>query len=158
MKHEERQFELSGIVNVGMYNTILAPEYAIAEDDTDEAAWEGFDNDQYKNKVLELAVKELKLLLGKVPATRNIAYVEGSAFISSPEFYNERNDQLRFRVTADAGQLDEEGLQRYIETCLNEELNAEFDAQYHIYQVLKENYSIADFNKTTIQGEKFETL
>lgn len=147
-----REFELYGIVDVGTYNTILDPAVALdnfAEDmdeDVIEAEWERFSNELYMDKVLGLAEVELKKLIAKLPAKYHIQYVEQSAKIDSPKFYNYRNDELIFKVTA-TGRWTSEKLQEYIEAKLAVDINDEFNATYHIYEKLCRDHSAGEFSK-----------
>lgn len=149
-----QEFELYGIVDVGTFNTILDPSVALdnfAEDmdeDAIEAEWERFSNELYMVKVLELAVIELKKLIAKLPAKYHIQYVEKSAQIDSPQFYNCGNDVLIFKVTA-TGEWTTEKLQGYIEAELATDINDEFNATYRIYEKLCGDHSAGEFSKAT---------
>lgn len=146
------EFELYGIIDIGTYNTILDPAVVLdnfAEDmdeDAIEAEWERFSNESYMTKVLELVEVELKKLIAKLPAKYHIQYVEKSAKIDSPRFYNYRNDELIFKVTA-TGEWTTEKLQGYIEAELATDINDEFNATYRIYEKLCGDHSAGEFSK-----------
>lgn len=139
-------FNLCGIVDVGTYNTILDPAVTLDGDETSESQWDQFQFAKYMETVKELAVRELKKLLAKLPT--KITYVEGSAWIDSPNFYNYRNDMLCFQAEADVG-MTEKQLQQYIEDKLALEIDQEFDAAYRIYEYISGNYTVESFYETT---------
>lgn len=102
-----REYEIWRIVDVNMYNSLLSPDVTLDEDVQDdaqeaarEALWNRFDSRKYSDFVRERAVIELKKLLKRLPSGMRVRYVEGSAEIYSPPYYNYGGDELIFRIKA----------------------------------------------------------
>ena len=146
-----REYEIWRIVDVNMYNTLLSPEVALEEgvqDDAQEAArealWDRFDLNKYKAFICERAVIELKKLLKRLPNGMRVRYVEGSAEIYSPPYYNYGGDELIFRITA-RSHRSQKSMQRYLEYFFREEWNKEFGSDYAIYEYIRNNKGLQDF-------------
>lgn len=153
-----KEFNISGIVNVSLYQSIIEPEVALGEcseypknefDSYDDAVWDRFDADMYREKVKELAVVELKALLATLPEAWRCEYVEGSAEI---HYAYEHNilDRLYFKVThsgksVHGWDISEKTLQDYLTSFFLKDWEAEFGAQYRIYAHLGDNHTIGDF-------------
>ncbi len=153
-----RTFNITGIVDVNMYNTLLDPAVTL-DDEFDElseaerdALWDRFDVTAYTANVRKLAVCELRKLLTRLPAPLRCAYVEDSAFIDSPKYYNDRGDELRFQLSADTD-MSEAAFQAYLDDFFREDWSAEFGPDYHIYAYIKENLTIYSFLKEAEQCE-----
>ena len=152
-----KTYDISGIVNVSMYQSILAPEVALdtldlsgMDDDTAEAtemeAWDNFDAEQYRKLVLERAVIELKKLLAELPNNWRCEYVEGSAEIHAN--YNQNIlDRLYFKVEYNGVDVSEAFLQKQLTDFFLTDWNAEFGAQYRIYEYIASNYTPCSFPK-----------
>ena len=146
-----RKYEIWRIVDVNMYNSLLSPEVTLEEDVQDdaqeaarEALWNRFDFKKYSNFVCECAVIELKKLLKRLPSGMRIRYVEGSAEIYSPPYYNYGGDELIFRITA-CSHRSQKSMQRYLENFFRKEWSKEFGPDYAIYEYIRENKGIEDF-------------
>ena len=146
-----REYEIWRIVDVNMYNTLLSPEVALEEgvlDDAQESAreplWNRFDLNKYKAFICERAVVELKKLLKRLPNGMRVRYVEGSAEIYSPPYYNYGGDELIFRITA-RSHRSQKSMQRYLENFFREEWNMEFGPDYAIYEYIRNNKGLEDF-------------
>lgn len=147
-----RTFNIVGIVDVNMYNTLLDPGSALDDsfdglaDDDAETLWNRFDINAYIAAVCFLAVRELRKLLAKLPASLHCSYVEGSAFIDSPKYYNYRGDELRFQMSVDTD-MSEAAFQAYLDDFFRKDWNAEFGPDYSIFAYIRENYTIHSFLK-----------
>lgn len=148
-------FQILGIVDVNMYNTLLDPAVSIEYGDDDlteeqvDALWDSFNLEAYTAKVCELAVVELRKMLARLPSNLRCTYVEGSARIWSPKYYNYFGDTLEFRVNAET-ELSEKEFQAYLDDFFRTDWNAEFGPDYRIYENLRENCTIYDFVKEEI--------
>ena len=98
-----REYEIWRIVDVNMYNSLLSPDFTLermAENDAQQveidALWNRFDFKKYSDFVCERAVIELKKLLKRLPDSMRVRYVEGSAEIYSPPYYNYGGDELMY--------------------------------------------------------------
>ena len=134
---------LSGIIDVGMYNSILSPDVTLDNSDneiTDEQ-WIKFNPSKYKELVLQYAIEELKKLLKQL--SFKCEYVENSASIWSPSEYNWMTDTLEFEVMTEK-QLTDKELKQLIETELHDEIHQEFNATYNIYESITENHGIEE--------------
>lgn len=141
-------YKISGIVNVDMYNSILDPGFVLELayddiEDLDELLFR-FDSEKYKKVVLEQAVIELKELLKGFPKELQCKYVEGSAYIYSPPYYNYSTDTLYFKVTAETIMSPNE-LQEYLANFFLEDWEDEFGAAYRIYEYISLNYCLESF-------------
>ena len=102
-----REYEIWRIVDVNMYNSLLSPDFTLermAENDAQQAKidalWNRFDFEKYSDFVCERAVIELKKLLKRLPRSMDVRFVEDSAEIYSPPYYNYGGDELIFRIRA----------------------------------------------------------
>lgn len=129
-------------LDVSMYNTILSPE--VVFDEATEDDWKDFDMDLYRKKICELAETELRTLLKDLPEKMKVTYIEGSAEIDSPSYYNYRTDWLIFRMCAKS-KMTENEMNNYLDEFFAETAKDEFGATYNIYEKLCENYGIEDF-------------
>ena len=146
-----REYEIWRIVDVNMYNSLLSPDFTLermAENDAQQAEidalWNRFDFKKYSDFVCERAVIELKKLLKRLPDSMRVRYVEGSAEIYSPPYYNYGGDELIFRIRA-RSHRSLKSMQRYLENFFREEWNKEFGSDYAIYEYIRENKGIEDF-------------
>ena len=146
-----REYEIWRIVDVNMYNSLLSPDFTLermAENDAQQAEidalWNRFDFKKYSDFVCERAVIELKKLLKRLPDSMRVRYVEGSAEIYSPPYYNYGGDELIFRIRA-RSHRSQKSMQRYLENFFREEWNKEFGSDYAIYEYIRENKGIEDF-------------
>ena len=146
-----RGYEIWRIVDVNMYNSLLSPDFTLermAENDAQQAKidalWNRFDFEKYSDFVCERAVIELKKLLKRLPDSMRVRYVEGSAEIYSPPYYNYGGDELIFRIRA-RSHRSQKSMQRYLENFFREEWNKEFGSDYAIYEYIRENKGIEDF-------------
>ena len=146
-----REYEIWRIVDVNMYNSLLSPDFTLermAENDAQQveidALWNRFDFKKYSDFVCERAVIELKKLLKRLPDSMRVRYVEGSAEIYSPPYYNYGGDELIFRIRA-RSHRSQKSMQRYLENFFREEWNKEFGSDYAIYEYIRENKGIEDF-------------
>ena len=97
-----------------------------------------------KNDRSVRAVIELKKLLKRLPDSMRVRYVEGSAEIYSPPYYNYGGDELIFRIRA-RSHRSQKSMQRYLEDFFREEWDKEFGPDYAIYEYIRENKGIKDF-------------
>jgi len=146
-----REYEIWRIVDVNMYNSLLSPDFTLermAENDAQQAEidalWNRFDFKKYSDFVCERAVIELKKLLKRLPDSMRVRYVEGSAEIYSPPYYNYGGDELIFRIRA-RSHRSQKSMQRYLDNFFREEWNKEFGSDYAIYEYIRENKGIEDF-------------
>ena len=146
-----REYEIWRIVDVNMYNSLLSPDFTLermAENDAQQAKidalWNRFDFVKYSDFVCERAVIELKKLLKRLPDSMRVRYVEGSAEIYSPPYYNYGGDELIFRIRA-RSHRSQKSMQRYLDNFFREEWNKEFGPDYAIYEYIRENKGIEDF-------------
>ena len=146
-----REYEIWRIVDVNMYNSLLSPDFTLermAENDAQQAKidalWNRFDFEKYSDFVCERAVIELKKLLKRLPDSMRVRYVEGSAEIYSPPYYNYGGDELIFRIRA-RSHRSQKSMQCYLENFFREEWNKEFGSDYAIYEYIRENKGIEDF-------------
>ena len=146
-----REYEIWRIVDVNMYNSLLSPDFTLermAENDAQQAEidalWNRFDFKKYSDFVCERAVIELKKLLKRLPSGMRVRYVEGSAEIYSPPYYNYGGDELIFRIKA-RSHRSPKSIQRYLSDFFREEWNKEFGPDYAIYEYIRENKGIEDF-------------
>lgn len=146
-----REYEIWRIVDVNMYNSLLSPDFTLermAENDAQQAEidalWNRFDFKKYSDFVCERAVIELKKLLKRLPDSMRVRYVEGSAEIYSPPYYNYGGDELIFRIRA-RSHRSLKSMQRYLDNFFREEWNKEFGPDYAIYEYIRENKGIEDF-------------
>ena len=146
-----REYEIWRIVDVNMYNSLLSPDFTLermAENDAQQveidALWNRFDFKKYSDFVCERAVIELKKLLKRLPDSMRVRYVEGSAEIYSPPYYNYGGDELIFRIRA-RSHRSQKSMQRYLDNFFREEWNKEFGPDYAIYEYIRENKGIEDF-------------
>ena len=146
-----REYEIWRIVDVNMYNSLLSPDFTLEEDVQDdaqgaarEALWNRFDFKKYSDFVCERAVIELKKLLKRLPSGMRVRYVEGSAEIYSPPYYNYGGDELIFHIKA-RSHRSQKSMQRYLSEFFREEWNKEFGPDYAIYEYIRENKGIEDF-------------
>ena len=109
-----------------------------------EALWNRFDFEKYSDFVCERAVIELKKLLKRLPRSMDVRFVEDSAEIYSPPYYNYGGDELIFRIRA-RSHRSQKSMQRYLENFFREEWNKEFGSDYAIYEYIRENKGIEDF-------------
>lgn len=143
-----------GIINVSMYGTLLDPGVAldnVCEDLSDSQAeelWNRFDIQVYVAKVCELAVEELKKLLPRLSASLSCSYVEGSASIVSPKYYNYSTDTLWFQLNVETD-MTEKVFQSFLNDFFQADWEDEFGPDYNIFAQLRENYSLYDFLKET---------
>lgn len=145
-----RTYEIWGVINVNMYNSLLSPEFTL-ETDADiemdaerERLWQRFDVKKYTAFICERAVIELKALLKQLPSNMRVRYVEGSAEIYSPPWYNYGGDELIFKIRA-LSHRSRKGMQRYLDRFFTDEWNAEFGPDYRIYEYIRENMGLEDF-------------
>lgn len=147
-----RSYQLRGGVDVGMYHTLLDPDFALnieAEGLTDEAEqelWRHFDVSAYRAKILELALPELTALLAKLPEELHVQLIPDSASIFSPHDYSYGNDELRFSIHAQSSMTPAE-MQQLLNQTAHDDWHAEFGSHYRISEKLAENYSIYDFQR-----------
>ena len=146
-----REYEIWRIVDVNMYNSLLSPDFTLermAENDAQQAKidalWKRFDFEKYSDFVCERAVIELKKLLKRLPRSMDVRFVEDSAEIYSPPYYNYGGDELIFRIRA-RSHRSQKSMQRYLENFFREEWNKEFGSDYAIYEYIRENKGIEDF-------------
>ena len=146
-----REYEIWRIVDVNMYNSLLSPDFTLermAENDAQQAKidalWKRFDFEKYSDFVCERAVIELKKLLKRLPRSMDVRFVEDSAEIYSPPYYNYGGDELIFRIRA-RSHRSQKSMQRYLENFFREEWNKEFGSDYAIYEYSRENKGIEDF-------------
>ena len=140
MPNEIKQFTISGIVDVGMYNSILSPE--VIFDDKSEEDWSKFSNHRYNETVRKQAELELKALFASLPSELNVKIV--NTRIVSPKFYNYATDKLYTTIEATTTMTAEE-LQIYIEAMLARDMDSEFNAAYRIYEYITNNYFLEKF-------------
>ena len=145
-----RTYEIWGVINVNMYNSLLSPEFTL-ETDADiemdaerERLWQRVDIKKYSAFICERAVIELKELLKQLPCNMRVRYVEGSAEIYSPPWYNYGGDELIFKIRA-LSHRSRKGMQRYLDRFFTDEWNAEFGPDYRIYEYIRENMGLEDF-------------
>ena len=145
-----RTYEIWGVINVNMYNSLLSPEFTL-ETDADiemdaerERLWKRFDIKKYTAFICERAVIELKVLLKQLPSNMRVRYVEGSAEIYSPPWYNYGGVELIFKIRA-LSHRSRKGMQRYLDRFFMDEWNAEFGPDYRIYEYIRENMGLEDF-------------
>ena len=126
-----REYEIWRIVDVNMYNSLLSPDFTLermAENDAQQveidALWNRFDFKKYSDFVCERAVIELKKLLKRLPRSMDVRFVEDSAEIYSPPYYNYGGDELIFRIRA-RSHRSQKSMQRYLENFFREEWNKE---------------------------------
>lgn len=146
-----REYEIWRIVDVNMYNSLLSPDFTLermAENDGQQAEidalWNRFDFKKYSDFICERAVIELKKLLKRLPRSMDVRFVEDSAEIYSPPYYNYGGDELIFRIRA-RSHRSQKSMQRYLENFFREEWNKEFGSDYAIYEYIRENKGIEDF-------------
>ena len=146
-----RTYEIRGVIDVNMYNSLLSPEFTLdADTETEEQEaereqlWERFDIKKYSAFICERAVIELKALLKQLPSNMRVRYVEGSAEIYSPPYYNYGGDELIFKIRA-LSHRSRKGMQRYLDRFFTHEWNAEFGTDYRIYEYIRENMGLEDF-------------
>ena len=141
-----RTYEIWGAIDVNMYNSLLSPEFTLETDeDTEmnaerEQLWQRFDVKKYADLIRDRAVIELKQL----PSNMRVRYVEGSAEIYSPPWYNDGGDELVFKIRA-LSHRSQKGMQRYLDRFFSDEWNAEFGPDYRIYEYIRENMGLEDF-------------
>jgi hypothetical protein len=131
-----------------MYNSILDPQLTLDNGDyeTKIQAWINFNPVKYTELVCERAVIELKKLLSQLPPETKCEYIEGSAYIDSPRYYNYRGDEFRFKIKTENGLFkNNEQAQCYLRSFFLDDWEAEFGAAYGIYEYISSNYGIADF-------------
>lgn len=145
-----RTYEIWGVIDVNMYNSLLSPEFTLETDeDTEmnaerERLWQRFNMDKYSALICKRAVIELKELLKQLPSNMRVRYVEGSAEIYSPPWYNYGGDELIFKIRA-LSHRSQKGMQRYLDRFFSDEWNAEFGPDYRIYEYIRENMGLEDF-------------
>ncbi len=139
-----RVYKIWNVVNVDMYNSILDPAFTLDDEELSENDWIKFDNKLYSKFVCERAVIELKELLCQLPEELKCEYIEGSAFIDSPEFYNYRTDEFCFKIRCESDMTDKE-MQEYFTEFFLDDWNAEFGSAYEIYEYISGNYGVGDF-------------
>lgn len=145
-----RTYEIWGVIDVNMYNSLLSPEFTLETDeDTEmnaerEQLWQRFDVKKYADLIRDRAVIELKELLKQLPSNMRVRYVEGSAEIYSPPWYNDGGDELVFKIRA-LSRRSQKGMQRYLDRFFSDEWNAEFGPDYRIYEYIRENMGLEDF-------------
>ena len=147
-----RTCQLRGGVDVGVYHTLLDPDFALnveAEgltDEAEQALWRNFDLSAYQEKILELAMPELTALLAKLPEELHVQLIPDSAFIFSPHDYSYGNDELRFSIHAQSSLTPAE-MQNLLDKTVYGDWHSEFGSHYRISEKLAENYSIYDFQR-----------
>lgn len=139
-----RKFNLSGVIDVDMYQGFLNPDYAFERDDPSEEQWDNFSIDKYVELVLELAIKELKKMLATLPERLRCEYVEGGGQIWSPKYYNYQTDTLEFSVVSDYVGSEQE-YQKEIDAFFKTDWDAEFSAAYRIFDIITSDYLIDSF-------------
>ena len=155
-----KTYRISGIVDVGMYNTILDPDVTLPDDDisgiSEDAQvdlWMRFNPGKYAQAVLFRAIIELRNLLEKLPDNEGGTYVEGSAEIDSPPFYNYRNDEFWFSLET-ATIKDKKEYQALLDAFFDADFHGEFGGAYRIYEYIRTNCTIHDFLNNTEDGER----
>lgn len=109
------------IVNVGMYQSTLAPDFVFSEwlcapdlleqltdeekDYCEEASCYHFDKDAYDRVVAKYAIELVAEFLGCIAPLIQVSLVNG-ATINSPSYYNYRTDRLDFDVSIDETELN----------------------------------------------------
>lgn len=87
------------ILNVGMYDSNLSPDYVLCDDDltVDEANqfWDQFNNNDYVNHIEKL----VSLFMPKVLTHNDFSIEIKSGAIYSPQFYNYGTDNIDFEVS-----------------------------------------------------------
>jgi uncharacterized protein YeaO (DUF488 family) len=140
------EFNVSGIVDVNLYQSLLAPDFTLRQDGKDsEKEWDNFHVQKYTALVLEQAVLELKKILERLPAERRCVYVEGSAHIYA-NYAQNILDRLYFKVKTETGiGMNEARIQEYLRDFFLDDWNAEFGAAYRISEYISSNYHVGDF-------------
>ncbi|MDO4846095.1 MAG: hypothetical protein Q3977_05705 [Oscillospiraceae bacterium] len=141
-----QEYTITGIINVGLFNSLLSPEIVFEDEVDDDALWERFDLDAYIGEICRRAVEELKKLLQKLPAELCCRCIEGSAEIVRSHDYSIFSDLFRFRLQAES-EMTQESMQRYLSDCFEEDWNAEFGAGYRIHAYLRENATLECFTR-----------
>ena len=136
-----QEYTITGIIDVGLYHSLLAPEIVFEDEADDDALWERFDPEAYVNEVCRRAVEELKKLLETLPAGLCCRYVEGSAEIVRSHDYSIFSDFFRFRLQAES-ERTQAAMQRYLSDFFAADWNAEFGADYRIHAYLRENTTL----------------
>jgi hypothetical protein len=142
-----KTYNISGIVNVAMYQHILDPGVTLCDDKTDYE--KVFNIKRYREIVKERAVVELKKLLATLPEEWHCEYVEGSAEIHS-DYMRNILDRLYFKVThsdksKNGWDISEATLQDYLTSFFRKDWDAEFGASYRIYEYISSNYTEEEF-------------
>lgn len=141
-----QEYTITGIINVGLFSSLLSPEIVFEDETDDDALWERFDLDAYVGEVCRRAVEELKKLLKTLPAELCCRYVEGSAEIVRSHDYSIFNDFFRFRLQAER-EMTQNAMQRCLSDFFAADWNAEFGADYRIHAYLCENTTLGCFTK-----------
>lgn len=145
-------FHLRGGVDVGMYQTLLDPAFALGveaeklPDEVEQAMWQNFDMTAYRHTILKLALPELTALLEKLPAEQHAALIPSSVSIYSPRDYSYGNDELHFTIQSQSSVTSVE-MQQLLNKTVSDDWYAEFGSHYRISEKLSENYSIYDFQR-----------
>ena len=143
-----KTYEICGIVDVNMYNTILMPDFVLEQEykseEEEQRLWDRFNLTAYVAIIRKRAVIELKKLLENLPKELQCRYVEDSAEIVMPHEYNYGGDFLRFKMTAEC-ELSQPQMQTYLSTEFESDWDAEFGSAYRIMEYITENYTLEEF-------------
>ena len=140
------EHNISGIIDVNMYRSLLDPSFTLGRDgEAGEKTWERFNAQKYNALVCDLAVEELEKLLERLPADKRCVYISGSASIYANYPHNIL-DRFHFKVrTEERSDMDEARLQEYLCGFFLDDWNAEFGAAHRISEFISSNYCIGDF-------------
>ena len=121
MKIELNTGIMGGVIDVGMYESVLDPRYMFDSDEdeinksealTDEEkeyffdkAYSSFNNDRYKETVAGYAMKALRDFFDDIENEIKITLCDGGT-INSPREYNFRSDEFDFTVEVEQAELD----------------------------------------------------
>ena len=140
-----KTYNINGIIDVNMYESILTPDVVLDHDDSvTEEQWERFDIKKYEDVVCARAVIELRKLLERLPGSMRCIYVDGSARIISPQYYNYVGDRFSFQVVCKS-KLTDAQLQKYLDDFFEDDWNDIIGAQYRIWEFIRGNYSVESF-------------
>lgn len=139
------KYTVNGVIDVGMHESIISPEI-VFEDCDDVTLLECFSFEKYKKTVLEISERLLKRELKRLPKAMGIDYIDGSARIVSPQYYNYTTDTLWFEIVANNDIGDKE-MQAYFDDFFADEFNGvkEFNCAYEIYEWISMNFFFCDF-------------
>ena len=153
-------FKLQGVIDVGMYNTILSPENTLDNYNEDLLTkWESFDYAEYKKAVADRAGWVLKELIENMDAEHagysKFRLVSNSVSINSPLDYSHSNDILEFEVEATHMRgfipfVDEKYMQGFFDGYFASRKSSDKD-RMEIYKHITENYCLEDFKRVEVE-------